>query len=388
MNILLLNYEYPPLGGGAGIVSQHLANEFITNGHQVTVITTWFSGEPEYHSDNELTIIRLKSKRKHTYESNPTEMYSWIQFAKKYCKEHATDFKFDICLANFTLPGGAVAIYLKKKWNLPYVILSHGHDIPWFSPKQMFFWHLLCYPIIKYLMLNASNNILLTSQLKTNADNFIGQKKSSKNIMIPNGLLSFNLRKGFDANDKVIKALFVGRLVEQKDPLTVIKSFKRLKNLGVPIHLKIIGDGILFNEVENYITKHQLKNIELLGKISQSSVMEEYTKAHILIAPSREEAMALSVLEAISCGLYVFATPVSGNKELILEDVNGNFVEYGNEDDIASKINLFYHNKFLIGYQYPELMMKFRMQNYSWENTCKKYIELFNLVINTNSKSI
>ena len=386
MNILLLNYEYPPLGGGAGIVSQHLAKVFIEYGHHVTVLTTWFAGEPEYFSENNLTIIRLKSIRKHTYESNPAEMYSWMRFAKKYCNEHARDFNFDVCLANFTLPGGEVAAYLKKKWNLPYVILSHGHDIPWFSPKQMFFWHVLCYPLIKYFMNQSSYNILLTSQLKKNADVFIGEKKAHKNIVIPNGLLSFNLRKGFNANDKTLQALFVGRLVEQKDPITVVKAFLLLQKQDIPIHLKIIGDGILKSEVEDYITKHHIKNIEVLGKISQSSVMEEYAKAHLIISPSREEAMSLSVLEAISCGLYVFATHVSGNKEVILEDVNGSFVHYGNAEDIADKVTRFYNEKFLHNYQYPELMMKFMLQNYSWESTSEKYLTLFNQMIDTNSK--
>ena len=114
--------------------------------------------------------------------------------------------------------------------------------------------------------------------------------------------------------------------------------------------------------------------------------MDAYTKAHLIIAPSREEAMSLSIMEAISCGLYIFATHVSGNKEVILEDVNGNFVEYGNAEDIAAKVISFYHNKFLSNYQYPELMMKFMLQNYSWESTCDKYISVFNEAIRTNSK--
>ena len=165
MHILLLNYEYPPLGGGAGIVSQHLVNGFVIKGHQVTVMTTWFEGEPEYFSENSLTIIRLKSKRKHTYRSNPVEMYSWVIYTKKYLLKHADNFKFDICLANFTLPGGAVADFMYKRWKLPFVILSHGHDIPWFSPKQMFFWHSIFYLYIRYIMRQSSGNVLLTKEL-------------------------------------------------------------------------------------------------------------------------------------------------------------------------------------------------------------------------------
>lgn len=386
MNILILNYEYPPLGGGAGIVTQHLAVEFIRKGHQVTVLTTWFPGEPEFYVENNLTVIRLTAKRKHAFQSNPMEMYDWMKKSRHFSGHHFHTGQFDICLANFTLPGGAVADFIRRKLKVSYVILSHGHDIPWFSPRQMFFWHLLCYGYIKYLMKKAAAVVLLTDQLKRNADGFTGVKYAGKNKVIPNGMLSFDIRKGFDAQDKRINALFVGRLVEQKDPMTVIMAFEELLKRNIPIHLKIIGDGVLKRQLEDYISANRLINVELLGKVSQSKVMEEYTKAHILLAPSREEAMSLCVLESISCGVYVFASEVSGNRELILEDVNGNIVEYGNARQIADKVTDFYQHKFLKNYQYPELMMQFMRQNYSWENTACKYLKLFNEVTGTTTR--
>lgn len=384
MKILILNYEFPPLGGGAGIVTQHLANEFSNKEHSVTILTTWFSGEPEYHVDQNITIIRLTSKRKYSYQSNPIEMYDWMIKAKNYAESHFQKGNFDICLANFTLPGGEVARYLKTKFNLHYVILSHGHDIPWFSPKQMFFWHLLCFPLIKKIMKESANNILLTESLKLNADKFLGKKYSEKNKVIPNGILAFDVRKGFNSKDVVLKALFVGRLVDQKDPLTVVRGFQKLQENNIPIQLKIIGDGNLKEETESFISKYQLKNIEVFGKISQSQVMEEYSKAHILIAPSRDEAMSLSVLEALSCGLYVFATEVSGNKELIRNNINGSFVEYGNPNDVSNKIIFFYKEKFLKDYQYPEKLRETLLQNYSWHKTAEKYLEIFGNILSKN----
>ena len=365
------------MGGGAGIVTQHLANEFMLKEHQVTILTTWFGGEPEFLTENNLTIIRLLSRRKHSYQSNPLEMFDWMQKAKKYCAAHFVQGQFDVCLANFTLPGGPVAKFLKAKLNLPFVILSHGHDIPWFSPNQMFLWHLLFYPVIKNIMKESVFNILLTQSLKSNADKFLGIKHAAKNKVIPNGVLSFNVRKGFDANDKVLNVLFVGRLVDQKDPMTVVRGFQKLQENNIPIHLKIIGDGVLKEETEDFIYKHRLKNVEVFGKISQSQVMEEYTKAHVLIAPSREEAMSLSVLEAVSCGLYIIATRVSGNKEIIIDDVNGSFVEYGNPNDVSDKIIHFYREKFMKNYQYPELLSQTILQEYSWEKTTEKYLEVF-----------
>jgi len=77
MRLLILNYEYPPLGGGAGVCAQYHALGLEGLGHMVTVITTWFTGEREQESHGNLTIIRLKSRRKKKYRSNPIEMLSW-----------------------------------------------------------------------------------------------------------------------------------------------------------------------------------------------------------------------------------------------------------------------------------------------------------------------
>ena len=39
MKILMLNYEYPPLGGGGGVAHQHIAEELASR-HEVTVLTS------------------------------------------------------------------------------------------------------------------------------------------------------------------------------------------------------------------------------------------------------------------------------------------------------------------------------------------------------------
>lgn len=384
MNILILNYEYPPLGGGAGIVTQHLASCFINTNHEVTVVTTWFSGEPEFFSENGLTIIRLKSKRKVSFQSNPYEMYDWMIKAKEYCLSHFSSDDFQICLANFTLPGGYVAKTLYQKWKLPYVILSHGHDIPWFSPKQMFFWHLLLYFPIKKILLDAAKIVVLTNQLKPAASKIIGSQNENKIEVIPNGILPLQTRKSFNKEDNVLKSVFVGRLVPQKDPLIVLKAHAVLLQQQIPIHLTFIGDGELKSNLETYIKKHKVTNVEFVGKISQSQVLEILSNSHILIAPSKDEAMSMAVLEAISSGLYVFATPISGNKELINDGVNGNFVEYGNANQIAHKIADFYFQKFLRNYSYPSASSKDAFQENTWEHISQRYIQLFNEILSAN----
>ncbi|MCO5234369.1 MAG: glycosyltransferase family 4 protein [Chitinophagales bacterium] len=381
LKILILNYEYPPLGGGAGIVTKHLADRFANKGYLVYIVTTWFPGEPEFSSDGNLTIVRLKSKRKVAYKSNPLEMMSWALAARKYFKEFPAELSFDICLANFTLPGGIVAQYVKKRWNIPYVILSHGHDIPWFAPKQMLAWHILAYPWIKKIMIESSKNIILTEDLKINADKFLGSK-TPKNIVIPNGMLMEHYKSGFDSQKKNVSILFVGRMVEQKDPLSFVESCKLINQLNIPAHFIMIGEGPLKSQVEKRALQLELRNIEVLGQVSHYDVLKNYENVDLLILPSREEAMSMAVLEALSRGVYVLCTEVSGTKGLIIEGVNGDFIRYNNPSSIAENVADFYYNKFLKDYQYPDDLARFLFDRYSWNKVANEYLNLFSTICN------
>jgi glycosyltransferase involved in cell wall biosynthesis len=380
MRVLILNYEYPPLGGGAGIVTRHIAERLADTGHIVHVVTTWFPGESEVSVEGNLSIIRLHSARKKTYKSNPLEMLSWIKYAMRYFRQMNNEPSFDICLANFTIPGGWVARYLWRKWELPYVILSHGHDIPWFAPKQMFFWHLLCFKIIKNILLESKYNVLLTQELKNMADTFIGAKLSYKNKVIPNGLLVEHCRTGFDTPDKPMHILFVGRMVEQKDPLSFLKACKSLNDMNLNLHFTMIGDGPLKEDIEKMTLKWGIKNIDILGKVSHYKVLEVYESAHVLVLPSREEAMSMVLLEAVSRGLYTITTPSGGSKQIITPGVNGEIIEYDNVSQIVEAVNKFYYTKYLTGYQYPEYIVNELYSKYNWNTVVEKYLELFKAI--------
>lgn len=65
MKILILNYEYPPIGGGAGNQTKLLAEEFSKKGNKVRVITSHYKDLPFYERDGDLEIIRVPSFRMH-----------------------------------------------------------------------------------------------------------------------------------------------------------------------------------------------------------------------------------------------------------------------------------------------------------------------------------
>jgi len=373
LKILVLNYEYPPLGGGAGNITKNISHNLALNGNNIVVVTSWYNNllENEKPIPN-IEIIRLKSKRKHLYHSNPIEMFSWMKCAIKYLSEYLKSNKFDICLANFSIPGGYVALKLKKKFNLPYCILSHGHDIPWFYKRQMFIYHLFLFVVIKSICKRASLNFVQTEFMKQNIDKFLGEKLSSKNIVIPNGVEVFeNLLS--EREKEPFTVIFVGRFVQQKDPFTLLKALKQLKRMDIPFKLLMVGDGPLRNKMEKYVEKNGLFTTTFTGWIPQEQVKSIYKKSHTIITPSRAEGMSITNIEALAAGVFLIATPVSGNKEMLACCNNGVLIENGNYNEIANQLQKFYFEQFLSkNFKAQDAAKQFTKQ-YSWKKISELY---------------
>jgi len=365
MKLLILNYEYPPLGGGAGAVTKTIAEGLAEKGHVVTVVSTWFQGEDEILESGNLKIIRLKSKRKFTYRSNPAEMLSWILASKRFLKTYCPTHHFDLCLANFSIPGGETALYLKRRFNIPYIIISHGHDIPWFFAKQMFWYHVLTYFRIKRICTQSNRLVLLSKPMKLNADKFMGSRHRHKNCIIANGFDDGLFYPDYKKRNSEFTIVFSGRLVEQKDPIGFLHALHFLlatQLLSVPprkFKVEIYGDGPLRVKMERYVEEYDMQEtVSFKGWQNKQEIAEAYRKAHVFVSTSLQEGMSVAILEAMASGLYVFATPVSSNSE-VLHDINsGEIIKCGDFETLSKKLESVYDEKFLKNYQIPEKMME------------------------------
>ncbi|MBP8993814.1 MAG: glycosyltransferase family 4 protein [Bacteroidota bacterium] len=375
MKLLILNYEYPPLGGGAGVITQNIAEGLSKLGHEISVVTTWFQGEKEVEIVNDnLKIIRLKSKRKYLYRSNPREMLSWISYAKAFLKKHLVSNKYDLCFANFALPGGEVAYSLKMRFQLPYVIISHGHDIPWFMPKEMMWYHALTYQWIKTICVHSKRNYVQSNDMKTNIDAFLGPSFSHKNKIIYNGWNSTVFSPDYSLRKKQFTILFPGRLVKQKDPMSFLKAINIIKNQIDDFKVIILGDGVLRKKMEKFTKANGFdKIVEFKLWVSKEEMLYNYRSASLTVLPSLNEGMSIATLEALACGQYLIATEVSNNKSLIKEDYNGNFIETQNPKDIANKILNFYNTKFLNNYLIPIEDLNKYHNLFEWDKIIKEY---------------
>ncbi|HTA27235.1 MAG TPA: glycosyltransferase family 4 protein [Bacteroidia bacterium] len=382
MNLLVLNYEYPPLGGGAGVITQNISERLAAMGHKVTVVTAWYKTEKETEESGNLKIIRVKSKRKHTYKANITEMLSWIKESKRFLKEYCKKELFDICFANFTIPGGVVALFLKKQFGLKYTIISHGHDIPWRFPKQMLHFHIATYAMIKKICLESEINFVQTREMKENIDKFLGETHTAKNRLILNGIDARLFMPDYTRKSKQFKMVFTGRLVKQKDPYTVLKAIKLFSEKNNNFILHILGDGILRKGMEQYVHENGLEDyVKFFGWVSKEEMVKEYQSAHVNLIASVFEGMSIGIFESLACGCFLITTPIDDIEHIITQEENAVMVNFYSPEEMAGKLEEYYVGKYLKNYTVPEKLIDDLKTKFNWDKRVEEYETAFTKIM-------
>jgi glycosyltransferase involved in cell wall biosynthesis len=326
MKILILNYEFPPLGGGAGNTTKYISRELAKMGHSVTTITTWFSGLKEDEIVDGYRLIRLRAIRKRKDRSNVLEMFHYVFLAAKTAKHLVKNEKPDHVISFFAMPTGLIAWYLKRKFALPYTLSLQGGDVPGFLPKNLGTLHRLTAPLTKLVWRHADNIVANSDGLKELAEQ-TAKPLGKEVVCIPNGVDNAIFYPKENPTSP-FKILFVGRLVEQKGITFLLKSLaqikKRYANAYDQIETTIIGDGPLRGTLENETDELDIRaKVKFLGWIDRDVLPQIYRESSVFIMPSLEEGMPNVVLEAMASGLPIISTDNRGTNELVKNGENG-----------------------------------------------------------------
>lgn len=111
--------------------------------------------------------------------------------------------------------------------------------------------------------------------------------------------------------------VFFGRLSEEKGLKRFILNCIKY---NLDLNLDIIGDGELSEDLSFLIEKHQLKNIKLIGRISNNELIKKLKEYDVSIIPSIGfENAPLTIPESAAAGLMIFGSDLGGIKELCVE---------------------------------------------------------------------
>ena len=188
MNILMFNYEYPPLGGGGGVFNKQLAEELVKNNNSVTVITSGFNAQKPKDLANSVEIIRVPVvMRKDQNTANHISMLSYFPSSLYHGFKRLRDRSFDIIHTFFAVPSAPSAILLAKYFNIPHLLSILGGDI--YDPSKQLSPHktpLLHYTVKK--IVEKSNRVVsLSEDIKKRANDYyrIGRNIDVIHLGIP-----------------------------------------------------------------------------------------------------------------------------------------------------------------------------------------------------------
>ncbi|MDH3651591.1 MAG: glycosyltransferase [Saprospiraceae bacterium] len=113
-----------------------------------------------------------------------------------------------------------------------------------------------------------------------------------------------------------IDILWVGSLIEIKQPSQCLEAISRLGILHPGIHAVMIGGGELLTALRMEIERLDLaRHIELKGDLSRGEVLDFMNRSKILLHTSRFESFGMVYLEALYYGMRIVSYPTGIARE-------------------------------------------------------------------------
>lgn len=311
--LLVLNYEWPPLGGGASPVSYELAKRLSETGeYDIDVVTMRYKGLPKYEEINtHLRVHRVWSLRSKKELCHPWEQLTYLVTGYFKTRALIQKEKYGMCHTHFIIPTGVLAWVLKKQFGVEYVITSHGSDVPGFNTDRFQTLHKFTGPILRAVTHNAKTIISPSNYLRELILKNISPTLAGNTVVIPNGIDTSK----FTPQPKTKTIFSSGRLLPRKGFQYLIQAVAE-EDLGWEVH--IAGDGPMRAELEEMAKKSKTK-VVLHGWLDNNG--KEYKdlleQASIYVLASEKENASIALLEAMSAGCAIITTNVSGCPETV-----------------------------------------------------------------------
>ncbi|MGA2914996.1 MAG: glycosyltransferase family 4 protein [Sedimentisphaerales bacterium] len=377
MNILMLNYEFPPIGGGAGKVHLNILREYSKqNDLNIDVLTS--APQPPNQIiklyDN-INIHKVGVHKKNLHFWRKIEILEWLVKAGVYYKKLIKSKKYDIVHSFFGFPTGWFCYKSRKK--IPYIISLRGSDVPGKNLRFAFEYKLLGLAF-KAIWKNASCLVACSEGLKQRALRFYPQVKIE---VIPNGVdiekfypISENRTKKSD----LIRLITVGRLSITKRVNILTDAVKILVGQGKNVKLLVVGGGSLKDSLEKTAARKNLSNyIEFRGIVDSEQMPQFYQNSDLYVSATMQEGMSNAMLEAMACGLPIITTPCEGVDELIKG--NGVIVKKETAGGIAKAIS-----ELVMNTEKLESMSKAarkHAENFTWKSISQTYLNFYQKIL-------
>lgn len=347
-------------GGGVEKNLIILSNYFAKRKIDIYLIT--FDNKFNQYFNRKIKIINVKKHSKKKF----TKYYKYLRCLILLVKEIILNKNIVV----FSFQANIYAIILSFFLNFTVISRSNSSPSGWKS-------NLLKKNIFKFFYKYANEIIV-------NSKNFQREFKKNFNIkpiMIYNPLnkkyikdqSKKKIKFDFFDNKKDLKIINIGRFTEQKNQITLLRSFKIVLKKR-KAKLLIIGYGSNKSKLREFIKSEGLiKNVLIMD--FQKNPYAYLIKADLFVLTSKYEGLPNVLLESQVLKKYVISTNCpTGPSEILMKGKLGDLFKIDDYNELAKKIILFKKNS---SFTQKKINLAYKnLRRFDYYLNCQKYLEI------------
>lgn len=342
--LLFVTHQFSPTVGGSIRWTEQLCRDY--TGGAVSVLTRDVGGEPVIGGSS----IRVRRV--------PLRMVPWLRpesllLYRKFCAAGLQVARKDrpaIVAAASVAPDGLVAMHLKRRLGIPYVVLAHGEEItvPLRSRRRLLTRYMKL-SAMRQVFRNADRVIVNSHNTEETVRDFVGSGVSTRVLHPGTDLAGFHpdgpdLRERLGLGPRPV-LLTVGHLMHRKGQVRVIEALPRiLRQIPGAVYL-MAGTGVHEVAMRQAVEANGVQDsVRFLGRVDEADLAALYRTADAFVLANRNlpdgdfEGFGIVYLEAAASGLPIVVGERTGNADAVIDDVTALRVNPEQPADIAQAV--------------------------------------------------
>lgn len=236
--------------------------------------------------------------------------------------------------AHFAFVPAQIAMYASALSGVPFTVTAHANDI--FERGQL-------------LKQKAARSSKFLTISEYNRRYLEGLGLPADKLAVVRCGVSFQMKpaSGLDWFGRDFRIGTLGRLVEKKGVDVLLHAVTQLKNKGLRVQLDIAGDGPLRQELESLCADlHLGSEVSFLGSLDHHHVEKWMADLDVFVLACKMDkngdmdGIPVVLMEAMSQGVPVISTDLSGIPELVMDMETGLLAIPNDSASLADKIEL------------------------------------------------
>ncbi len=256
---------------------------------------------------------------------------------KKYIKENGKPLLVHVHVA---LKAGLMALWLKKNFNIPYILSEHWHGYLQQATQGFNKLNIVQQKWTTMMFKNAEAVTVVSEVLGKE----IERQFATPYFVLPNVVDTNIFKPGDHEKNKPVKFIHISSLSEIKNIQGIIEAFGLVKKKGYQFQLLIYGPSV--SALEKFIEENDMhESITMNNEVAQDRLAAAIKRCDALILYSYYETFGCVVIEANACGVPAILSDLPVFREYIVENKTGIFALPGNPEALATAIVNFIKNQ-------------------------------------------